>query len=110
MKTVKLSEVTKKGWRVSPADRLNINSLENSKKVSASMEKIAEVMASNIELLDKLALKIGEITVEPMGKGSNPAPNVEVIIPPAKQEKKTFRVTPVRDEDGRLKYVDIKQL
>lgn len=105
MKTVKLKDVSKKGWRLSAADRLNISSIENSKQVSASMEKIAEV-------LDKLTTHM-DLRVETMGNNppsQAPAPNVEVIVPPAKQEKRNFRVTPVRGEDGRIEYVDIKQL
>ena len=64
MKTVKLSEVGKKGWRISPADRLNINSIETSKQVTGAMEKISQAMQTNIDVLAKLAKKLDVVSIE----------------------------------------------
>ena len=113
MKTVKLSEVGKKGWRISPADRLNINSIETSKQVTGAMEKISQAMQTNIDVLGKLAKKMDVVSIE-RGKAVTAiapaaAPNVEVIVPPPDKTKKKFRCTPIRNESGFIVHVDIEQ-
>ena len=114
MKTVKLSEVGKKGWRISPADRLNINSIETSKQVTGAMEKISQAMQTNIDVLGKLAKKVDVVSAE-TGKAQPAiapaaAPIVEVIVPPPDKTKKKFRCMPVRNESGFIVSVDIEQL
>jgi hypothetical protein len=112
MKTVKLSEVGKKGWRISPADRLNINSIETSKQVTGAMEKISQAMQTNIDVLAKLAKKMDVVSIETGKAAPAPAtaPNVEVIVPPPDKTKKKFRCTPIRNESGFIVSVDIEQL
>ena len=112
MKTVKLSEVGKKGWRISPADRLNINSIETSKQVTGAMEKISQAMQTNIDILAKLAKKFDVVSIETGKAAPAPAtaPNIKVIVPPEDKTKKKFRCTPVRNESGFIVSVDIEQL
>ena len=112
MKTVKLAEVGKKGWRISPADRLNINSIETSKQVTGAMEKISQAMQTNIDVLDKLAKKMDVVSVENSKTAITPAaaPNIKVIAPPPDKTKKKFRCTPIRNENGFIVSVDIEQL
>ena len=112
MKTVKLSEVGKKGWRISPADRLNINSIETSKQVTGAMEKISQAMQTNIDVLAKLAKKMDVVSIETGKAAPAPAaaPNIKVMVPPEDKTKKKFRCTPVRNESGFIVSVDIEQL
>ena len=112
MKTVKLSEVGKKGWRISPADRLNINSIETSKQVTGAMEKISQAMQTHIDVLGKLAKKMDVVSIETGKAAIAPAaaPSIKVIVPPEDKTKKKFRCTPIRNENGFIVSVDIEQL
>jgi hypothetical protein len=116
MKTVKLKDVSKRGWRISPADRMNLNSIETSKAVQGAMATIAKAMDANIAIVDKIAERLERTTKNDERRSPRiaPAPSasmpVEVIMPPADKTKKAFRVTPVRDENGLIEYVDIQQL
>jgi hypothetical protein len=116
MKKVKAKEIAKGKWRIKPGDRLNLSSLENNKSVSEHLGKLAQVMEANIQILDKMKDHM-DIRIEKMNEfearlptPSPITPNVEVIVPPPKEVKKKYRVTPVRDDDNRIMYVDIDQL
>jgi hypothetical protein len=117
MKTVKLRNVQEKGWKLSPSDRLNINSIKSSEKISDAMTgltaTIQKSMEVNIEVISKIAEHMDSVI---KNLGQAPAriaaspPTVEVILPPPDKEKKAFRVTPKRDENRIIEYLDIKQL
>lgn len=117
MKTVKLKNVQEKGWKLSPSDRLNINSIKSSEKISDAMTgltaSIQKSMEAQVAIIDKIALHMTGI-VEKLGTApariATSPPTVEVIVPPPDKEKKAFRVTPKRDESGIIEYLDIKQL
>lgn len=116
MKKVKAAEVAKGKWRIKPEDRLNLSAQANNTQISAHLGKLAEVMAANIQLLDKLSENMDkriEVMTNVQARPPAPAPitpNVEVIVPPPKEVKKKYRVIPVRDDNGRIEYVDIQQL
>jgi hypothetical protein len=112
MKKVKAADVAKGKWRVNPGDRLNLSSQENSKAITIHLGKLAEVLQANMEFLDKMISSVENLNkVEARPPTPAPmTPNVEVIVPPPKEVKKNYRVTPVRDDDGRILYVDIQQI
>ena len=116
MKKIKAADVAKGKWRVKPGDRLNLSAQESNKAISTHLGKVAQVMEANIQILDKMSEHMDrriEVINDFEAKLPTPTPitpNVEVIIPPAKEVKKNFRVTPVRDDDGRILYVDIQQI
>jgi hypothetical protein len=116
MKTVKLKNVNKGGWKVKPEDRLNLSSIQNSAKVSEALGKVTDGLAKSMEkqiaIIDKIAKHMDGIVKQIDRRPAAIAPaatqNIEVIIPPGK--KRTFRCTPVRGDDDRIIYVDIQQL
>lgn len=116
MKQIKAKELANTKWRIKPADRLNLTTQENNKIISSHLSKFAEVMEANIKILDKFSENMDKNVHQDknvQARHPTPAPitpNVEVIVPPPKEIKKSFRVTPVRDDDGRILYVDIQQL
>lgn len=116
MKTIKLKDVSKGGWKVKPEDRLNLSSIKNSARVSEAMENITtgltKSMEKQIAIIDQIALHMTGI-VEKMGTAAPrsapaPMPNIELIMPTGK--KRAFRCTPVRDDQGIIEYVDIKEI
>lgn len=116
MKTVKLKDVNKGGWKVKPEDRLNLSSIQNSAKVSEALGKVTDGLTKSMEkqigIIDKLAKHmdgvIKKLDRQPTAIAPAAMPNIEVILPPGK--KRTFRCTPVRGDDDRIIYVDIQQL
>jgi hypothetical protein len=115
MKKVKAAEVAKGKWRLSDADRLNLNSIETSNNVTGAMTKIAAAMVANIEASGKISELVQKILKSDQfkaGPAQGPAtiqPSIDVIVPVDKTKKK-FRCTPVRDADGIIAYVDLEQL
>jgi hypothetical protein len=114
MKTVKLRKVQEKGWKLSPSDRLNINSMKSSEKISDAMTALStgleKSMEANIAIIDKIAKHMDDVIFKALDRHPAPAPAVEVIVPPPDKEKKSFRVTPKRDDSGIIEYMDIKQI
>lgn len=116
MKTVKLKDVNKGGWKVKPEDRLNLSSIQNSAKVSEALAKVTDGLTVSMEkqigIIDKLAKHmdgvIKQLDRHPTAIAPAATPNIEVIMPTG--GKRTFRCTPVRDDTDQILYVDIQQL
>lgn len=116
MKTVKLKDVTKGGWKVKPEDRLNLSSIENSAKVTEAMAAITSGLTASMQKqIDVIDLISKRMTTVAEGLDRRPSrlapaamPNIEVIMPTGK--KRSFRCTPVRDDQGIIEYVDIKEI
>lgn len=112
MKKIKLAEVKRdKKWNISKEDRQRLDNSESANVTTRAMESLAESMVAHIEISKDVRELAKAMMKAPPFKGE-PAPAakpVEVIIQ-ADTTKKKHRFTVVRDQDDRIKYVDVEQL
>lgn len=108
METVKLADLDKGPWKVSGKDRSHIRKVKADRAHTGAMEAITKSMEANVKIIDKIAERMGNISI-PLGKSTDKLPPINISLPVDKTKKK-FRCTPVRNEDGEMLYVDIEQL
>ncbi|NIT58331.1 MAG: hypothetical protein GWN00_19520 [Aliifodinibius sp.] len=106
MKKVSMNKVEKGDWKLSYSSRSKLNDMKENKGILAALSKYVDMMKDLISATNAISNKIEAI----------PPPVVNVEVPPIKVDipvdktKKRFQLKVVRDEEGFIKSIDIKQV